>query len=223
MSNSIRSVFDYELNILNEDLIEMSSLVESAIKDSMSALFKSDSELARKIVEQDDKVNKLEQIIEKRCLRLLISQQPVAHDFRAVTAALKMITDLERIGDHASDISKISLHFDDFSKVLGVEEEIPKMAEIAALMVHDSIKAYINKDLELSKKIILLDEEADKLFNNIKKSVVLAIKEDEKLIDSVIDLVMIAKYLERISEHAVNICEWVEFYVTGKHKHNKIF
>lgn len=220
---SMRSVFDYELNILNEDLIQMSSLVESSIKDSINALMTGDRVLAEKIMLQDDRVDKFEQLIEKRCLRLLLSQQPVAHDFRAVTAALKMITDIERIGDHASDISKINLKSDNFDRILQKDETIPKMSEIAAKMVHNSIKSYIDKDLNLANETIKLDDEADYLFKNLKKRIVEIIKEDESMIDSVIDLVMTAKYLERICDHAVNICEWVEFYITGKHKSNKIF
>jgi len=220
---SIRSTFDYELNILNEDLIQMSSLVESSIKDSINALMTGDRELAEKIMLQDDRVDKFEQLIEKRCLRLLLSQQPVAHDFRAVTAALKMITDIERIGDHASDISKINLRSKDFLTALQKDDTIPKMSEIAVKMVHNSIKSYIDKDLELAKETMKLDNEADNLFKYIKKHIITTIREDESMIDSVIDLVMTAKYLERICDHAVNICEWVEFYITGEHKSNKIF
>jgi phosphate transport system protein len=218
---SARREFDKELEILHLDLIRMGGIIEEAIDNSITALEKRDKELARRIIENDNKIDDLERQIESKCLRLLLKQQPVAKDLRAISTALKIITDMERIGDQAADIADISLRFGDepFAKSL---VHIPLMASAASAMVKDSVNAFINSDVEASRAIIERDDEVDRLFDLVKQDTISIFVESKKDADQAIDCLQIAKYLERIGDHAVNIAEWVIFFVTGEHKSAKI-
>lgn len=218
---SARTEFDHELENLHLDLIRMGGLIEDAIDKSIVALEKRDKELARKIIANDKQIDDLERVIETQCLRLLLKQQPVAKDLRAISTALKMITDMERIGDQASDIADVSLRFGD-EPFLRTLEHIPLMAHIASAMVKDSINAFVKSDLELSRRIMDKDDEVDNLFETVKQDIMCVMANTPDKADQAIDFLLIAKYLERIGDHAVNIAEWVVFSVTGEHKDAKI-
>lgn len=212
----MRNKFDKELDLLNEELIEMGNIIESSIEAAVSALIEQNVELARRVVEGDREVNDKEKSIERRCLKLLLQQQPVASDLRLISSALKMITDMERIGDQASDISEITI------RLVGQEYikkliHIPQMAEATIKMVKDSIDAYVNKDLELVKVVIKYDDVVDDLFNIIKNEIIALIREDADNGEQGVDFLMIAKYFERIGDHAENIAEWVYYSITGEH------
>ncbi len=216
-----RNNFDTELENLNVDLIHMGSLVEQAITESIEALCSNDKQAALEIIAQDREIDELEKAIEARCLRLLMRQQPVARDLRAISTALKMITDLERIGDQAADIAELSSHFvhDDS---LSIAAHIPEMGKIAVEMVKACIDAFVHNDLELAASTIQRDDEVDDLFNVVKNELIKTIQTEPDKADLAINLLMVAKYLERIGDHAVNVCEWVTFYATGLHKKTRI-
>ncbi|WP_313755895.1 phosphate signaling complex protein PhoU [Tissierella sp.] len=212
----MRNRFDKELELLNEELIEMGNIIESSIEAAVTALIEQNIELAKRVVEGDKEVNDIEKSIERRCLKLLLHQQPVASDLRMISSALKMITDMERIGDQASDISEITIWLagQEYIKQL---IHIPQMAEATIKMVKDSIDAYVRKDLELVKSVIEYDDVVDNLFNIIKDELIELIRESASYGEQAIDLIMIAKYFERIGDHAQNIAEWVYYSITGEH------
>lgn len=218
---SARTEFDRELEQLHLDMIKMGGLIEDAIDKSIVALEKRDRILANEIIENDKAIDDLDRLIETECLRMLLKQQPVAKDLRAISTALKMITDMERIGDQASDIADVSLRFDDrpFIKTL---VHIPLMANIASSMVKDSINAFVKSDTETAKVTMKRDDEVDNLFETVKQDIIVIMVKSTEDADQAIDFLQIAKYLERIADHAVNICEWVIFSVTGEHKNKKI-
>ena len=176
---------------------------------------------AKSVQEADEEIDQLEKDIERLCLKLLLQQQPVARDLRQISAALKMITDMERIGDQASDIAEIII-----SEKKAEAADIPvivKMSEAAAKMVRDSVNAYVEKDLELSRAVIEYDDVVDEMFEENKKQQIDYIsKNSGEGGKEAIDLIMVAKYLERIADHATNIAEWVEFSITGIHKESKV-
>lgn len=217
----MRNKFDMQLQHLNEQLIHMGELCEVAINRATTALQKGDIEQAREVREADEEIDQMEKDIERLCLKLLLQQQPVARDLRQISAALKMITDMERIGDQASDIAEIII-----SEGRVEPTEIPRigqMSEAAAKMVRDSVTAYVEKDLELSRNVMEADDEVDKMFEENKQELVEFIAENKGNQGvKVIDLIMVAKYLERIADHATNIAEWVEFSITGIHKESKV-
>ena len=217
----MRHKFDEELEILNNNLIEMGGLIEDAIESSVEALIKKDINLAQKVIAMDNVTDDKERAIERHCLKLLLQQQPVARDLRLISTALKMITDMERIGDQAADISEITLQLapQEYIKEL---EHIPQMAKAAMKMVTDSIDAFVRKDLELAAQVIKDDDIVDDFFNIIKDELLLLIQKNINNGEQAIDFLMIAKYLERIGDHAENIAEWVIFSITGEHKNQKI-
>jgi len=217
----MRSKFDEQLESLNNSLIEMGAAVEQAIADANKALVEHDVELAQKIIESDDEIDNKERDIESFCLKLILQQQPVASDLRLVSSVLKMITDLERIGDHASDISEITLLLANKEYIRNLDI-VPKMAVATMQMVTKSIDAFVQKDLKLANEVIAYDDTVDRLFTALKKDLIELIKENADNGDQAIDLIMIAKYFERIGDHATNIAEWVVFSLTGMHKKSKI-
>lgn len=212
----MRNKFENELELLNNDLIEMGNLIESSIEAAVTALIEHNVELAQRVVDGDREVNDKEKVIEGRCLKLLLQQQPVAKDLRLISSALKMITDMERIGDQASDISELAIRIgnEPFIKEL---IHIPQMAEATIVMVRESIDAFVKRDLDLAKKVILYDDIVDDLFNIIKDELIAKIRENINNGEQAIDLLMIAKYFERIGDHSQNIAEWVYFAITGEH------
>ena len=212
----MRSQFDKQLAKLHRELIEMGALCEQVIALSSQALTNRDTALAEKVAPLDHEIDRKERDIENLCLRLLLQQQPVAGDLRQISAALKMITDMERIGDQADDIAEIVLYLADVpaeSHVL-----LQKMAEAAIGMVSDSVDAYVRQDVELAEQVIAHDDTVDDYFEQVKQALIHRIANDPAEGGTALDLLMIAKYLERIGDHATNIAEWVEFSVTGVHK-----
>jgi len=218
----MRSRFDEQLAMLNTMLIEMGALIERAIMQATEALIEHDLELAHQVIENDQDVDQKEKDIEALCLKLLLQQQPVATDLRLISSALKMITDMERIADQAADISEITLMLaasnGSYSQpYINGNEHFALMAAATAKMVTDSIDAFVKKDLGLAREVVQHDDVVDQLFDTIKYELIDLIKVDNAHGEQAIDLIMIAKYLERIGDHAVNVAEWVAFSITGKH------
>ena len=195
----------------------MGELCEEAIGKATTALKEGNMEQAEKVRIADEEIDQAETDIERLCLRLLLQQQPVARDLRQISAALKMITDMGRIGDQASDIAEIIIT-EDKSEAQDIPMII-KMSEAASKMVRDSVNAYVEKDLDLARKVMENDDVVDELFEEVKTTLINFIAENKGLQGvEAIDLIMVAKYLERIADHATNIAEWVEFSITGIHK-----
>ena len=211
----MRSQFDQQLAQLHRELIEMGALCEEVIALSSQALTEGDASLARRVAPLDRDIDRKERDIENLCLRLL-HQQPVAGDLRRISAALKMITDMERIGDQADDIAEIILSRGD--RLLTADGTLRAMARAAIRMVSESVDAYVRQDVALAERVIASDDEVDEDFERIKRRLIDGISSGTEDGESVLDLVMIAKYYERIADHATNIAEWVEFSVTGVHK-----
>ena len=212
----MRNRFDRQLEMLGELMIHMGELCETAIEEVTGALEECDMERAKAVITADEEIDQMEKDIESLCLKLLLQQQPVARDLRQISAALKMITDMERIGDQTADIADIvtSAAFKGDENL----KDIGRMAEATVNMVRDSVSAYVQKDLELSRKVMEADDAVDELFDRIKNELVASIAEHKGNDgDTAIDLIMITKYLERIGDHATNIAEWVEFSITGIH------
>lgn len=217
----MRSFFDQELDILNNDLIKMGSLVESLIEDAIKSLMTKDTQLAKDTIVRDDEVDAMEKSIEARCLQLLLKQHPVAGDLRLISSILKMITDLERIGDQAQDIAEISLLLAD-EKFIKELTHIPQMGEATIKMLKNSIDAFVNKNQDLAYEVIAFDDVVDNLFDVIKEELIEIISKNVEHGQQALDFLMIAKYLERIGDHAENIAEWVLFSITGKHVTGKM-
>ena len=212
----MRSRFDDQLKVLNKKMIEMGAQCEELIALVAKALLNGDVEGARKAKEQGHEIDQMEREIESICLKLLLQQQPVAKDLRVISAALKMITDMERIGDQAEDIAEIIPFLDGRT---GAEfADFKPMAEATCKMVTDSIDAYVKQDVALAKAVAEHDDVVDDAFGRMKDMLIKMISENKADGEYAVDLLMIAKYFERIGDHAVNIAEWVEFSVTGIHK-----
>ena len=216
----MRNRFDRELIHLNDELIEMGSLIEKAIEKAISALVNQDAELARETIMMDEEIDDKEREIEHLCLKLLLQQQPVAKDLRVISSALKMITDMERIGEQASDISEITLQLADKKNIKELET-IQNMAKEASVMLVKSIEAFVNKDVVLAGEVIGKDDVVDDLFMKVKNELIELISRNTDNGEQATDFLMIAKYLERIGDHATNIAEWVIFSITGEHKSEK--
>jgi len=212
----MRTRFDEELSNLNDMLVEMGAKVEKSIKRATQAIVSHDKKMAKKAIAADRDIDSMEKEIEALCLRLLLRQQPVARDLRLISSALKMITDMERIGDQAADISEIAKHLIGKQHFIDLDN-IHKMAEATAKMVTESIDAFVKRDLELAQKVIDSDDIVDDLFDKVKDDVIELIQKDKTYGGQAIDFIMIAKYFERIGDHATNIAEWVMFSITGKH------
>ena len=207
--------FERQLEALHVQIITMGSFCEKAISLSNKAIRGEDC--IKAIFETDREIDTKEREIENLCMRILLHQQPVARDLRQISAALKMITDMERIGDQASDIAEIIIT-EDKSEAQDIPMII-KMSEAASKMVRDSVNAYVEKDLDLARKVMENDDVVDELFEEVKMTLINFIAENKGLQGvEAIDLIMVAKYLERIADHATNIAEWVEFSITGIHK-----
>lgn len=215
----MRNRFDKQLITLNNELIEMGSMIEKAIEYAVKALVTQDIDLAKKVITSDEEIDRQEREIENLCLKLLLQQQPVARDLRQISSALKMITDMERIGDHAADISEITLTMLD-NKEPYVEnlEYIQNMARETSVMLLGSVDAFVNKNQEQANAVIKQDDVVDQLFLEVQKGLVSLIHKNPECGGQAADLLMVAKYFERIGDHATNISEWVIFSLTGTHE-----
>ena len=214
----MRTRFDQQLEKLHVELIKMGSLCEQAITLASSSLEVQEENTLHKVAALESEVDAKEREIEDICMRLLLQQQPVARDLREVSAALKMISDMERIGDQAADIADLSKYIDE--KHVEIPPLIGKMAEMTVNMVTESVDAFVKRDLELCRKVIDDDDQVDDAFNQIKEELAELMYQnlDAK---AGLDLLMTAKYMERIGDHAVNIAEWVEYAITGEHRNNE--
>ncbi|NMA09183.1 MAG: phosphate signaling complex protein PhoU [Clostridiales bacterium] len=212
----MRIRFDEQLALLNKELIEMGALCEEAIALSSKALTAADKELAKKVAPLDAEIDQKERNIESLCLKLLLKQQPVASDLRLISAALKMITDMERIGDQAEDIAEIVCFLD--GRSAENDDLMREMARTTIQMVTESVDAFVNRDILLARNVISDDDIVDAFFDQVRKKLIDKIGKEPSDGEYALDLLMIAKYLERIGDHAVNIAKWVIFSVTGVHK-----
>lgn len=204
----MRKKFEEQLSTLNDEMIRMGTMIEENIQKAIDSLVKSDIEMAKDIMEKDELVDKKQKEIETLCFHLLIQQQPVARDLRVITAAMKMVTDMERIGDHAADISEMTLFLADKDRN-PTYDTLLKMAAEASVMLIQSIDAYTKKDREQAREVIAHDDVVDALFCDVKRELVELIRSNPDSGEQEIDLLMVAKYLERIGDHATNIAEWV--------------
>lgn len=211
----MRNRFDEQLILLNNELITMGALCEEAINGCVKYLTENDIAMRDNTLEADKQIDQKERDIERLCMRLLMQQQPVATDLRVISSALKMISDMERIGDQASDITEIVKHIEDGS----IEEKthISDMAHATIKMVTDSVDSFVKQDISLAKNVIKHDDEVDALFDKVRNELIHAVKQSEDSAEALIDLLMIAKYFERIGDHAENIAEWVIYSITGQH------
>lgn len=211
----MRNRFDQQLEKLNVELVTMGALCEDALTYAIRALFDRESDMAERAEDAEKQIDQMERDIESICMRLLLQQQPVARDLRVISSALKMIGDMERIGDQAADIAEIVKYLD--------EEEVPnlghlrEMSDFAAGMVTASINSFVRQDLNLARKVILDDDVVDGYFEKVKEALIGIIAEGDRAGAFLLDILMIAKYIERIGDHATNIAEWVVYSITGEH------
>ena len=211
----MRSKFDEQLNMLNQEMMHMGTMIEERIQKAIEALIDGNTDLAKEIMDSDNEVDREQKIIESVCFNLLMQQQPVARDLRVISAAMKMVTDMERIGDHAADISEMTIMMQSTSYPSQLED-IKKMASETVLMLIRSIEAYVEKDMEKARKVIAHDDVVDELFDRNKSDIIEMIHKDPTQGEQAVDLLMIAKYFERIGDHATNIAEWVIFALDDK-------
>lgn len=212
----MRSRFDEQLSSLNSALIEMGALCEEVIDIVTKSLADGNRHLVKKVAPLDCEIDRMERSIESMCLKLLLHQQPVARDLRMISSALKMITDMERIGDQAEDIAEIIGFLDRDAGMRGTS--LQRMGEAASGMVAQSVEAYVGKDLDLARSVVSQDDIVDSLFIEVKKELIGEVASNPDEGEYILDLLMIAKYFERIGDHAVNIAQWVVFSVTGEHE-----
>lgn len=212
----MRSRFDEQLSLLDHEMIEMGALCEEVISLAAAAMVSGSAELAARVAPRDRMIDQKERDIENLCMKLLLQQQPVARDLRQISAALKMITDMERIGDQAEDVAEIITFLD--GRSIGEHTCLKEMAEATSKMVTDSVDAYVKKDIALAQSVIDYDDVVDGDFLSVKKQLIDMIAADPSIGEYALDLLMIAKYFERIGDHATNLAEWVIYAVTGVHK-----
>ena len=213
----MRNKLDEQLEELHNELLQMGTLLEQGINFSNSALLEQNTSFAKIAIDIEYEVDKKEKIIEELCLKLLLHQQPVAKDLRIISSALKMITDMERIGDQIADISEIVLKMIGSISIIKLEH-LNQMAIATSKMISSAINAFVKNDVETVKNVIKMDDVVDSLFYELRKDLVDLLREDIDCGNQVLDFLMIAKYYERIGDHCVNIAEWILFSLTGKHK-----
>ena len=213
----MRNRFDLQLKQLNDDIIEMGNMIERAIEMGVYALIGHDTDKAKQTIDYDMDIDHMERDIEALCMRLLLQQQPVARDLRTISSALKMISDMERIGDQAADIVELTDQMHDKQLEMSSSLHIRSMSEEAVKMVIQSVDSFVKADLELAHSVIAYDDVVDNLFSKIRGEIIEQIATDGTNGEVYIDLLMIAKYLERVADHATNIAEWVEYSITGIH------
>ena len=208
----MRKKFDNKLKQLNNELIDMANLIQSTIKEAMEVFFKGDTDEANKIIKNDQEINDYQKRIENICYSLLIEQQPVASDLRLITAALKMVTDLERIGDHASDICELVIDMSEEKRDYNFDHFRQMYTDVSVMLI-DSISSYVNRDIELAKQIIEMDDTVDAMFEKNKEDLIEYIHSDPLNGKKAVDLLMVNKYLERIGDHVTNVAECVINYL----------
>lgn len=212
----MRTKFDEQLRQLNSEMVLMGNMIEEAIQNALEALFNKDIEKAEQIMADDENVDREQKKIENICFQLLVQQQPVAHDLRNITAAMKMVTDMERIGDHAADISELTIMMPDSINEMKADD-IRKMSAEVILMLLQSIEAYVEKDAKKAQAVIDHDDIVDDLFVKVKGELIEIMRNTQEHAETAADLLMVNKYLERIGDHATNIAEWVIFSVDDRY------
>lgn len=210
----MRNRFDEQLEQLHVEMIQMGALCEDAISAAAEALLKGDRDLAESAQEAEREIDQKEREVENRCLKLLLQQQPVAKDLREISAALKMISDLERIGDQAADIADLVPYI---TLPNGDCLRIAEMTRAVIGMVTDSVDSFVRRDLELARAVYRADDQVDELFNQVKRELITFLRQSPDAGEEGLDILMVAKYLERIGDHATNVAEWVEYSITGIH------
>ena len=212
----MRTRFEFQLNQLNTELILMGALCEDAISCAVKYLIENDHKMKENVAEAEEQINRKMRDIEGLCMRLLIQQQPVATDLRVISSALKMISAMERIGDQAFDISEIAEYVS--SSGMNSKTHISDMAEAASRMVTNCVESFVKKDVEAARAVVKMDDEVDDLFIQLKNELIEAIRSNKEDAEALVDLLMIAKYFERIGDHAVNIAQWVIYAIIGEHE-----
>ncbi|MCR4397930.1 MAG: phosphate signaling complex protein PhoU [Firmicutes bacterium] len=210
-----RATFESELEELKRDILKMGTMVEQAIHDAVKSLADRDPQLAEKVVHEDDIADKLQLEIENKCLTLLALQQPIARDLRIIGTAMKIVTDLERMGDHAVDIARVTIRIHN-QPLIKPLIDIPRMAQITKSMVKSALTAYVSGDTEEARKLAEADHEVDHLYNQVFRELLVYMMEDPRTISQATHLLFVASHLERIGDHATNLGEWIVYAVTGK-------
>lgn len=211
----MRKKFDQELEAVKENLAKMGLLCEQGIEMAIEYIEKPDQKLETSIAETEQEIDDMERQIESQCLKLFMREQPVASDLRAVSAAMRMISDLERIGDHAEDIAEVAKYLNEDGSPAGSMNELREMSRAASAMVRNAVEAYAKKDLDLANQVAASDDVVDSYFEKIKMDIATQISENVESAQHGLDSLMVAKYLERIGDHSVNLAEWVRFMITG--------
>lgn len=211
----MRKKFDQELEAVKENLAKMGLLCQQGIEMAIEYIEKPDQKLETSIAETEQEIDDMERQIESQCLKLFMREQPVASDLRAVSAAMRMISDLERIGDHAEDIAEVAKYLNEDGSPAGSMNELREMSRAASAMVRNAVEAYAKKDLDLANQVAASDDVVDSYFEKIKKDIATQISENVESAQHGLDSLMVAKYLERIGDHSVNLAEWVRFMITG--------
>lgn len=211
----MRKKFDQELEAVKENLAKMGLLCEQGIEMAIEYIEKPDQKLETSIAETEQEIDDMERQIESQCLKLFMREQPVASDLRAVSAAMRMISDLERIGDHAEDIAEVAKYLNEDGSPAGSMNELREMSRAASAMVRNAVEAYAKKDLDLANQVAASDDVVDSYFEKIKKDIATQISQNVETAQHGLDSLMVAKYLERIGDHSVNLAEWVRFMITG--------
>lgn len=206
----MRIKFDEQLRTLNNEMISMGNMIQKAIQDTIDAFFSQNTVKARMIMKDDELVDREQKLIENICFQLLIQQQPVAKDLRTVTAAMKMVTDMERIGDHAADIAELTIVMSKSPFILNVEQ-VRRMSAETIVMLLSAVQAYVERDMEKAREVIDHDDVVDAMFTEVKANLIKMMQNNPNNAEYAADLLMVSKYLERIGDHATNIAEWVIF------------
>lgn len=218
--SSTRQSYDQELESLRRDILRMGNMVQNAICEAVESLAKQDVRLANKIIDSDDIIDQMETDIEDKCMVLIARQQPMARDLRIIGTGLKITTDLERIGDHATDIAEIALELNN-QPLIKPLLDIPRMASMAEKMLKDALDAYVNLDIVLAEQTCIADDEVDNLYQQIFHELLTYMMKDPTNIDQATQLIFVGRYLERIADHSTNIAEWVIYLVTGQRRRKK--
>jgi phosphate transport system protein len=213
---AVRGEFDKALVNLHDQIIRMGTLTQNAIADAVTALVEMDTEKAKKVIEQDDVIDAMERDIDQACVELIARQQPVARDLRDAISTLKLITDLERIADHASDISEKILILDSFHKDVVIPADLIRMSDMSQLMIRSALESYVTKNEEIASKVVFMDDKVDELYDKVKSYLLKQMRQEPDSIELLTEILLISKYFERISDHAQNVAEWVLFYIQGR-------
>jgi phosphate transport system protein len=216
----MRQTYEKELETLRQEILRMGELVSQSIEDAVQSLASQDEQLAKKVIAGDDVIDQLEVDIEDRCMVLIARQQPMARDLRIIGTGLKITTDLERMGDHAFDIAKVTVRLAN-QPLIKPLVDIPRMARMAQKMLADSLEAYTKMDIALAEKVCLADNEVDDLYQQVFRELLTYMMEDPRTIGQATQLIFVGRYLERIADHATNIAEWVIYLVTGQRLRKK--